>query len=331
MSDLKMLSMADAQDFYSTYYAPNNLTAALVGNFDPREVEALARRYFGRIPRGAKPVPDVVTLEVPQLAERRMNAECDCQPQIELLFHTVPFEHRDAYALDVLEGVLNGLSGRLHKSLVLDKKIAASASASQRSLRFNGEFTLDAEAKGDASPADLEAAILAELDRLQKEPVPAEELQKVKNQIAATAFRNLENPFWLMLQLLLYEGWGDWQYVNYWADKTLAVTAEDVQRVAQKYFTAENRTVATYQRKAGAGAEEVPPEIAALPAEMRQRVLAQVRQVRQVTDAKMLEEGLAQLAQQKGAVPPEVKPALEAIEKAMQARLEELRAAAAKP
>jgi hypothetical protein len=134
-----------------------------------------------------------------------------------------------------------------------------------------------------------------------------------------------------MLQLLLYEGWGDWQYLNYWADRTLAVSAEDVQRVAQKYFTAENRTVATYQRKAGAEAAEMPPEIAALPAEMRQSVLAQVRQVRQVSDAKLLEEGLAQLAQQKAAVPSEVKPALEVIEKAMQARLEELRAAAGKP
>ena len=326
MSDLKMLSMADAQDFFSTYYAPNNLTAALVGNFDPQEVEALARRYFGRLPRGPKPVPDVVTLEVPQLAERRMNAECDCQPQVELLFHTVPFEHKDSYALDVLEGVLNGLSGRLHKGLVLDKKIAASASAGQRSLRYNGEFALDAEAKGEASPADLEAAILAELDRLQKEPVPAEELQKVKNQIAATAFRNLESPFYQLLQLLFYEGWGDWQFINSWADKTLAVSAADVQRVAQKYFAKENRTVASYLRKAGAAAEPVPPELAGLSPQMQQGVMAQLRQIGQATDAQKLADALVQMSQQEAAVPPEMKPVLAVLQKAVRERLEELQA-----
>jgi predicted Zn-dependent peptidase len=330
MSDLKMLSLADAKDFFATYYAPNNLTAALVGNFDPAEVKALARRYFGRIPRGAKPVPDVVTLEVPQLAERRMNAECDCQPQVTMEFHTVPFRHRDSYALDVVEALLNGRSGRLNKSLVLDRQIASSASASQQSLKYAGLFALSAETRGDATPADLEAALTAELERLKTETVPAEELQKVKNQIAAASYRNLENPFWLMLQLLLYEGWGDWHYINEWSGKTLAVTADDVQRVAKEYFTPENRTVASYQRKSGAAEEPVPPEVAALPAEMRQHVLAQIRQLRQVTDAKVLEDGLAQIAQQKDVVPAEVKPAIEAIEKAMKARLEELRAAAGK-
>ena len=224
--------------------------------------------------------------------------------------------------------MLNGRSGRLNKSLVLDRQIAASASASQSSLKYAGLFTLAAETRGEATPADLEAALLGEIERLQREAVPPEELQKVKNQIAATAFRNLENPFWLMLQLLLYEGWGDWQYINYWADRTLAVSAEDVQRVAQKYFTVENRTVATYQRKAGAEAEEVPPEIAGAargdaPARSRAGPPGPPGHRREACSRK----ASRQLAQQKGAVPPEVKPALEAIEKAMQARLEELQGA----
>ena len=112
------------KEFFDTFYAPNNLTAALVGNFDVAEVEALAERYFGRIPRGQREVPDVVTLEEQQLAEKRMNAECDCQPQVAIQFHTVPFEHKDDYALDVLAGLLNGQTGRLNKSLVLGEQIA---------------------------------------------------------------------------------------------------------------------------------------------------------------------------------------------------------------
>ncbi len=328
MSDLRMLSLADAEDFFSTFYAPNNLTAALVGNFDPAQVRQLAERYFGRIPRGKKPVPDVVTLEVPQLAEKRMNAECDCQPQLAVQFHTAPFQHKDSYVLDIVEGLLNGETGRLRKRLVLDSQIAAAASSSQQSWRYNGFFSLSAETKGDATPADLEAALWAEIERLRDEPVPAEELAKVNNQIAATSFRNLESPFFLLLQLLFYEGWGDWSYLNTWSEQTLAVTAEDVQRVARKYFTPENRTVATYLRKAGSAAEPVPAELADLPGPLQQQVMGQIRQIRQSTDAERLEQMLGQLAAQRSQLPPEFQQIVDVVEREVRERLETLARAA---
>ncbi len=258
MSDLRMLSMADAKEFFDTFYAPNNVTAALVGNFDPAAVRRLAETYFGRIPRGAREVPDVVTLEEPQLAEKRMNAECDCQPQVSMQFHSVAFENRDDYVLDVIAGLLNGQTGRLNKSLVLGRRIASSAHASEQAWRFNGFFAVEAESRGEAAPAELEAALWAELERLKSERVPDAELQKVKNQVVAGSFRNLQSPFSLLVQLLFYEGWGDWRYLNTWSEKTLAVTADDIQRVAARYFTRENRTVASYERKVGgaAAAEE---------------------------------------------------------------------------
>ena len=328
MSDLKTLSMADAQDFFSTYYAPGNLTAALVGNITVDEAKALAEKYFGRIPPSGKPVPDVVTLEEKQLAEKRMNAECDCQPQVSVQFHTVPFEHKDQYALDVVQSLLNGQTGRLRKSLVLDQKIASSASASQDSLRWNGYFVLTAETKGEATPSTLEAALWAELGELQKEPVPADELTKVKNQIVADSYRNLENPFYLLLQLLFYDGWGDWKYLNEWSAKTLAVSAEDVQRVARRYFTPENRTVASYNRKAGTAAEEIPEELAGLPAPMQQQAMSQIRQIRTIEDPAMLEQVLAGIAQQREQIPPEMTPLVDAIEKAAREQLEKLQSRA---
>jgi predicted Zn-dependent peptidase len=329
MSDLKTLSMADAKAFYETYYAPNNLTAALVGNFELAEVKALAQKYFGRIPRGPRPVPDVVTLEVPQLAEKRMNAECDCQPQIIVQYHGVPFEHRDSYALEVLAGVLNGQTGRLYKDLVLDKQIATSASAGAQTLRWAGSFALSAEAKGEATPADIEAAWQAQVDRLRDEPVPPQELQKVKNQIAADAYRRLENPFFLLLQLLFYDGWGNWRYLNDSAPMMMAVTAEDVQRVAKQYLTAENRTVAGYKRKAGAPAAAVPPELADLPPQIRAGVMAQIQQIQASTDAQQLEQLIAAVEGQAAQAPPEMKKAIDAISRAAQARLDELKGAAA--
>jgi predicted Zn-dependent peptidase len=327
MSDLSTLSMADARQFFDTFYAPNNISAALVGNFEIEEAKALAERYFGRIPRGKNPVPDVVTLEEKQLAEKRMNAECDCQPQLGLQFHSVPFGHKDDYVFDVIAGLLNGQTGRLNKSLVLDKKIAASASASQDSQRWNGSFGLSAETQGDATPAELESALWAEVERLQNEAVPAGELTKVKNAVLANSFRRLQNPFFLLVQLLFYEGWGDVNYLNTSAAKTFAVTAEDVQRVAKRYLTRENRTVATYARKAGAAAEETPPELAALPEQLRSSVLAQLRQIRAIDDPARLEQALAGIAEQKEQVPPEIRPALELMEKAARERLAELAAA----
>jgi len=326
-SDLKTLSMADAQQFFSTYYAPQNIVAALVGNFDRAQVEALARRYFGRIPRGGRPIPDVVTLEEKQLAEKRMNAECDCQPQVSIEFHTVPFEHKDDFVLDVVAGLLNGQTGRLNKELVLKRQIASSAGSGQQSLKYAGQFTIYAETKGDAAPAELESALVTELDRLKREPVPAEELQKVKNQVVAGSYRNLQNPFFLLLQLLYYEGGGDWSYLNHWAERTLAVTAEDVQRVAGKYFTVENRTVATYRRKAGTAAPEIPAELAGLPAQAQQAIVGQLRQLRQIDDPARLEQAIAALEQQKGAAPAEYGPAIELLLRTARERLAELSAA----
>ena len=324
MSDLKTLSMPEAQRFFSTYYAPNNVTAALVGNFDAAVVRRLAERYFGRIPRGKTPVPDVVTLEVPQLAQKRMLAECDCPPQLSVTYHAVAFENIDSYALDVVQGLLDGQTGRLNKDLVLAQQIASSASAVAEENKWAGTFDFSAETRGDATPGDLERAWNAEVKRLQEEPVPADELQKVKNQVVAGSYRRLENPFYLLIQLLFYDGWGDWTYLNTSAAKTLAVTPADVQRVAQKYLVPENATVAVYTRKSGTAAEPVPPELAGLSPQARQAVTAQLAQIRSLDDPKQLEQVLAQLEQQKGQVPDAMKPAFDLIEKTARARLAEL-------
>jgi predicted Zn-dependent peptidase len=251
-SDLRSYSLAQARDYFDTYYAPSNLTAALVGNFDPVEARALAEKYFGRLPPRA-PAPDVVTLEMDPRAEKRMVAECDCQPQVEIRYHTVPFRHRDSYALEVLAGLLNGRSGRLYESLVLERGLAADVSASQDSRKYAGAFSLQAESKGGTTPEELESALLDEVRRIRDEPIPGRELQKVKNQITASAYRRLSGGFFLLVQLLLYDGLGDFEYLNEWAETTLAVEAAEVQRVAERYLDPEERVVGLYYRDADGG------------------------------------------------------------------------------
>jgi len=327
-SDLRTISKKQADDYFATYYAPNNLTVALVGKFDVDQVRQLAEKYFGRIPRGPVPPPDVVTLEMDQLAKKEMIAECDCQPQIEVRYHTVPFMHADSYALDVLAGLLNGRTGRLYKSMVLGDEIAASASADQDSRKYAGAFYFSAETKGDATPEQLEAAWQTQLDRIRNEPIPAEELQKVKNQIEANAYRRLQSPFFLMFQLLFFDGLGDWHYVNTWAGQTLAVTADDVKRVANKYFKPENSAVALYYRKAGSTEEQWPPELAELPAQQQQMIKAQLRQINQVDDPEKLKQALGMIEQQKGSMPPEFQKGAALIERYIQDRIQELEDAA---
>lgn len=249
-SDIPAISKTQADEFYATYYAPQNITAILVGDFDPDKAESLAQKYLSRIPRGTNTIPDVVTIEMPQRAEKRMNAEAETNPQVDILWHTVPFAHKDSYALDILAQLLSERTGRLYKGLVLGSRVATDASATQVSQKWAGFFDITGEVADGHTPQEVEEGIYAELDILKHKEVPAHELQKVKNQYAAAEYRKLESNFPILINLIFNDGYGNWREVNASGPKIQSVTAADVKRVANEYFTKENRAVATYTRKA---------------------------------------------------------------------------------
>jgi predicted Zn-dependent peptidase len=255
-SDLPSISKAQADEFYSTYYSPQNLTLILVGDFEPGKAEALVKKYFERIPRGPKTPPDVVTLEVRQLAEKRMFAEAEANPQVDILWHTVPFRHRDSYALEILAQILSTRTGRLYKGLVMGKEVATETFAYQSSMKWEGYFNAGGEAKEGRKPEEVEQGIYDSLEKLKQELVPPEELQKVKNNFAAAEYRRLSSNYPILMHLIHNDGRGDWREVNEAGPKIQAVTAADVQRVAKKYFNNENRAVAVYTRKPGTTAKE---------------------------------------------------------------------------
>lgn len=325
-SDLNSYTMEEALKYWNIYYRPNNLCGVVVGDFNPSEVKETITRYFNRLSRGEQAPPPVVTLEVPQLAEMRMNAECDCQPSVEVRYHTVPFRHKDSYALDVLSAVLNGRTGRLYKSMVEGDEIASDASAQQESRKYAGYFSFSAEVKGDTDPRELEQAWYAELKKLQDAPVPANELQKVKNQFAASNFRRLKSNFFLLVQLGYAEGLGGWEEINDAPKKIDAITAADVQRVAREYFGEKNRSVATYRRKAGAAAAEADAELASLPAPMQAQARAAAAQIAKETDLEKLKGGLAQMQAQAAQIPPQMKPMVDYIVSKVEKRIAELEA-----
>ncbi|MCY3964769.1 MAG: pitrilysin family protein [Acidobacteria bacterium] len=323
-SDLEVISKSQADEFFATYYAPNNLSAVLVGNFDPAEVRELAERYFGRLAPAERQAPDVVTLEAEQLAEKRMTAECDCQPQLQVRYHAVPFGHGDGYALDVVAGVLNGRTGRLYEQIVEGAELASSAAAFYEARKYAGVFNLRAETKGDATPEQLLAAWDGIVAELIAEPVPEDELAKVKNRVSADTYRQLRDPFFLMIQLAIMDALGDWRYLNTVAERTNEVTAEDVQRVAAKYFEPANRLVSLYYRKEGTEATETPSELEALPPEMRTALMSQAEAIAQIEDPAQLEMVLQQMEAQSAQVPEEMRPALDWMRGVIEGRLAEL-------
>jgi len=298
-SDIPSISKAQADEFYSLYYAPQNITLVLVGDFKVEEAEGLCEKYFGRIPRGKKRIPEVVTSEVAQKVEKRMNAEAEANPQVDILWHSPAAGHPDARALKVLAAVLSGRSGRLHKSLVLDKELATTAFAQQISRKYAGMFNVGGESKDTKTPGDVENGIYDEINRLKSELVSDRELQKVKNNFAAMAVRRTSSNFHMLLQLIQYEGVDSWKAINTEIPNILEVEAEDIQRVARKYLIKENRTVATYTRKAGVKAPD-DPSLAGLSADQQAVVRRISKQIKLEKNKESLEQQLKTMEEQLG-------------------------------
>jgi predicted Zn-dependent peptidase len=321
-SDIPMYTLAQAKQYFATYYAPNNLTGVLSGDFKAAEVKPLLERYFGRIPRGTVAPPPVVTLEPKQLGEKRFNAEAETSPTVRIWWKTVPFLHKDTPALDLLSDVLSGRTGRLYKGLVLGRQVANESSASIDPRKYEGVFMVETTVKDGKEPAVAEAAVYEEIEALRKEPVPAEELQKVKNSFKANSYRRLSSPFAIFIQLVSYDALGDWRLINTSPERADAVTTADLQRVAQAYLTKENRTVATFLRKEGSAPED--PEIAKLPPQAQTMVRQASKQIEGEADAAKLQQMIAQMQQMITQAPAEAKPAFELILKRAGERLSAL-------
>jgi predicted Zn-dependent peptidase len=321
-SDVAAITKAQADDYYELYYAPQNLTAILVGDFDPAAALAMAEKYLGSIPAGKRPAPEMITSETHQLAEKRFYGEAETNPAITLRWHTVALVHKDVPALEVLAQALSSNTGRLYRNLVLDKKLATSASANNDNRKYEGLFEIRAEAKEGHTPEELQTAIDAELDRLKSTPIGDEELQSVKNRYLASAYRQLTSNFSVMIRYGVADGTANWRMADQVDDAVQKVTAADVQKVAQTYFTKENRAVAIWTRKGGAAPED--PALAALPAEAKPMVKQMLSRIDSATDAAQIQQMLTRLDQMGGQAPPEMKPALDLVRSRAEAKIQQL-------
>ncbi|NYE60936.1 putative Zn-dependent peptidase [Duganella sp. 1224] len=250
-SDIKAWTQQDLEHYFRTYYAPNNAVAVIVGDVKADQVKQLATRYFGAIPKRAAP-PPVRTVEPPQTGERRVfvTKASASAPNLTIAYKIPQAGAPDYYALDVLQSVLaDGKTSRLYKALV-EQQLATQVSANSLDGFDPGLLYLSAVASAKTDAATLEKALLAEVDRLVRDGVTAEELQKVKKQKLVNLYREQETINGKAQQLGNYEVFfGDYKKMFDAPAAYDHLTPADIQAVAAKYLKKSQRTVGVLAAK----------------------------------------------------------------------------------
>ena len=252
-SDIESWTMDDLRAHYKTGYAPNNCVMVVVGDVTVERVTELAKRYLEPIP-AEPPPPPVRTKEPEQLGERRVTVKKAAQLPIQLIaFHVPEAKNADSAVLDVIDAVLtSGQSSRLYRRLVDHDQSALDVRAFSEHSLDPGLYTFSITPRAGIDPARTEKTLYEEIALLQSAPLSAEELRKAKNQLLTQHYRQLKTIAGRANLLGIYEVfYGDYSKLYTFEQDIERVTAEDVQRVARKYFSEKNRTVATLIPEAG--------------------------------------------------------------------------------
>jgi len=243
--DMKNWKQTDLEKYFKTYYAPNNCVTVISGNVKFDEVKKLAEKYIEPIP--AQPAPPKVNIvEPPQTGERRVMMQKDvATPYLGINWHVPEAKHEDYYALTILSDILaSGRSSRLYSSLV-DKKQLATQVFTNFGESFDPTlFIIAAVTAKNINENDLEKAIYEELEKIKKDGITENELQKIKNQKLMEFYGQVETINGKSNNIGTYEVFfGDYKKMFDAPAAFNKVTAEDVKNVAVKYFTKKNRTV----------------------------------------------------------------------------------------
>jgi zinc protease len=248
MADLEAASIGDVRDFFRTYYVPSNATLVVVGDFETKEAEALVTRYLGRVPKADRPVPRDIPAEPASTKERRVVLHENWPLPAVVVVHHITFDgDPDSYPLHIASKVLSdGQSSRIYKKLVYEKRLALAAFGGGNIIEDPNLFFAVAIVQPGKTTDETIAALIAELDRLKSEPISPAELQQAKNQFARDYVlgreSNKDKATTLGHAAVIHD---DITTADGEFDIFQNMTAADVQKVAQKYFTAENRLVIT--------------------------------------------------------------------------------------
>ena len=245
MQDLERISLDDLKTHYRVYYNPVNAFLVVAGDFRKEDLLPRIEKAFGSFPKGTPP-DQKRNKELPQVGERRILVKREAQlPSLVMGYHVPNLRDPDGYVLEVIETILsNGKSSRLYQSLVREKRLALRADTGYSLLsRDPTLFYFSAELLPGKDVKDVEKAFDLEMERLQTESVKEQDLQKAKNQIEASFVYAQDSLFSRAMLLAKYEISLSWKTIDDYLPSIRKVTPEDIQRVARKYLSPDNRTV----------------------------------------------------------------------------------------
>jgi zinc protease len=255
LDELNAATPRDANEFYKTYYRPDNAYLVVVGNFDQGQLDSWTNKYFGTIAKPTGDMPRVSITEPERTTEMRHSTTAPNVPfpAVAITYLAPRSKSDDVPAFKIAESILaGGESSRLYQSLVYKQQIAQDATFWTDIRVDKGLLIFYATASEGKKPEVLEKAMLAELLKIQKSTVSEAEVVKAKNQLITRTLQERETNDGKALAIvrsMVYMD--DPNSVNTDIQKIQAVTVSDVQRVMQKYFTDSNRVVIYYQQKEG--------------------------------------------------------------------------------
>lgn len=263
-SDVEGVPTSRLKEFYDTFYHPNNATAIVVGDFEKTDALELINKYFGSYTASEQPIPEVYTDEPEQEGERRLIIRRSGElALVQVAFRTPaalgqtnvlsneelakraanPSDDNDIYSIMILSIALsNGVTSRLYQSLV-ETQLAVGAFSNADQHRDPGLFCVYATVAPDVEPQKVEAIILEELKKVADEGLTEAEVEKAKQQIVAHEAFSRDGTHKIAMQMSEAEAVADWRFYKDYTKNIQKVTVEDIKRVAQKYFTEDNRTV----------------------------------------------------------------------------------------
>jgi zinc protease len=264
IADLEASTIDDVRAFYETYYVPENATLVLVGDFETATALDLVKKYFGPVPKAARPIVRRVPAEPPQTAERRVTLHEDWPLPVVVVAHPITYDgHPDSYPLHITAKVLSdGQSSRIHRRLVYRDRLALAAFGQSNLIEHPNLFYTVAIVQPGRTPEEAATALIEELERMKTEPVADRELQRAKNQFARDYIIGRESiqqkATHLAHAFVLHNG--DATTADGEFDIFQGITKEDVQRVARTYFRPETRLVLTILPRAASGASAAQRE-----------------------------------------------------------------------
>lgn len=252
MPDLKQMTMQDAKTWYEQYYSPNNATLVVVGDVKPSQVFALAKQYFAPLKSHIQPVRKQ-QIEPPGLGKKTLELHTHSQVPLVMLGYTVPslksMQNSEAvkpYALEIIAAILGAANGRLIQNLEQGSRLAHETTVQYNPYAYyQTQFIVYGIPSSIQQMGSLTKALYREIDRIKKEPIGAKELEQIKVQLIAQKTFEQDSIYNQAMEIGLLETIGlGYSVASHYAERIHAITAKQIQQIAQRYFIDANLTEA---------------------------------------------------------------------------------------